>query len=307
MGSKTKIADWVIDCLPPAEHFYDLFCGGCAVTHAAMLRHKYKHYHVNDITDMGMVFRKVIDGDYKPDYHWVSREEFEANKMNDLLMAMCWSFSNNGMDYLYSREREPIKKAAHMAVVFGDYTLADEVGMDLHYLEGIVGMDARYAKYKKNEKNRGGVLPQFLDNITRTRAIAQICEASKFRGRLCPSPASRKNVAECPDSGVYATKGDYQEVEILPNSIVYADCPYKGTHKYNNGQGEFDHERFYEWCRTREYPVFVSEYWMPNDFAPISIKQRTGSMCAYSNNGVRCETIFVHERFASKYKRDLFL
>ena len=156
MGSKTKIADWVIDCLPPAEHFYDLFCGGCAVTHAAMLRHKYKHYHVNDITDMGMVFRKVIDGDYKPDYRWVSREEFEANKMNDLLMAMCWSFSNNGMDYLYSREREPIKKAAHMAVVFGDYTLADEVGMDLHYLEGIVGMDARYAKYKKNEKNVGG-------------------------------------------------------------------------------------------------------------------------------------------------------
>ena len=156
MGSKTKIADWVIDCLPPAEHFYDLFCGGCAVTHAAMLRHKYKHYHVNDITDMGMVFRKVIDGDYKPDYRWVSREEFEANKMNDLLMAMCWSFSNNGMDYLYSREREPIKKAAHMAVVFGDYTLADEVGMDLHYLEGIVGMDARYAKYKKNEKKRRG-------------------------------------------------------------------------------------------------------------------------------------------------------
>lgn len=153
MGSKNKIADWVVDCLPPAEHFYDLFCGGCAVTHAAMLRHKYKHYHVNDITDMGMVFRKVIDGDYKPDYHWVSREEFEANKRNDLLMAICWSFGNNGMDYLYSRELEPIKKAAHMAVVFGDYSLADEVGMDLHYLEGVDGMDARYAKYKKEWKN----------------------------------------------------------------------------------------------------------------------------------------------------------
>ena len=153
MGSKNKIADWVVDCLPPAEHFYDLFCGGCAVTHAAMLRHKYKHYHVNDITDMGMVFRKVIDGDYKPDYHWVSREEFEANKRNDLLMAICWSFGNNGMDYLYSRELEPIKKAAHMAVVFGDYSLADEVGMDLHYLEGVDGMDARYAKYKKEWEN----------------------------------------------------------------------------------------------------------------------------------------------------------
>lgn len=203
MGSKTKIADWVIDCLPPAEHFYDLFCGGCAVTHAAMLRHKYKHYHVNDITDMGMVFKKVIDGDYKPDYHWVSREEFEANKTNDLLMAMCWSFSNNGMDYLYSREREPIKKAAHMAVVFEDYSLADEMGMNLHYLECVVGMDARYAKYMKIGKTCGGGQPLLVESISRLRAIAQIYEASKLRGRLCASPASRKNVAECPDSGGY--------------------------------------------------------------------------------------------------------
>ncbi len=202
MGSKNKIADWVIDCLPPAEHFYDLFCGGCAVTHAAMLKHKYKHYHVNDITDMGMVFKKVIDGDYKPDYHWVSREKFETNKRKDLLMAMCWSFGNNGMDYLYSRELEPIKKAAHMAVVFEDYSLADEMGMNLHYLEGVVGMDARYAKYKKEWKNQlMGGQPQFVENITRARAIARICEASKLRGRLCTSPASRKNVVECPDSG----------------------------------------------------------------------------------------------------------
>lgn len=107
--------------------------------------------------------------------------------------------------------------------------------------------------------------------------------------------------------GVSATKQDYQEVEILPNSVVYADCPYIGTHKYKNSQGEFDHERFYEWCRTREHPVFVSEYWMPDDFFPIAIKQRTGSMCAYGNNEVRCEMIFVHERFADRYKRDLFL
>lgn len=197
MGSKNKIANWVVDCLPPAEHFYDLFCGGCAVTHAAMLRHKYKHYHVNDITDMGMVFKKVVEGDYKPDYHWVSREEFEANKQNDLLMAMCWSFGNNGMDYLYSRDLEPVKKAAHMAVVFGDYSLADEIGMDLHYLEGTDGMDVRYAKYKKEWNNsiRGGQ-PQFVENITRARAIAQICEASKLRGRLHPSPTSRKDIGE---------------------------------------------------------------------------------------------------------------
>lgn len=148
MGSKNKIANWVIDNLPSAEHFYDLFCGGGAITHAAMLRHKYKTFHMNDITDMAFVFQKVISGEYEIDYHWVSREEFEANKEKDHLMAMCWSFGNNGMDYLYSRELEPIKKACHYAVVFGDYTLADSLGIDLHGLEGVSGIDKRYIKYK---------------------------------------------------------------------------------------------------------------------------------------------------------------
>ena len=36
-GGKSKVVKWVIDSLPPAEHFYDLFCGGCAVTHYGMI------------------------------------------------------------------------------------------------------------------------------------------------------------------------------------------------------------------------------------------------------------------------------
>ena len=38
MGSKNKIAKWVVGCLPAAPHFYDLFCGGGAVTHAAIFK-----------------------------------------------------------------------------------------------------------------------------------------------------------------------------------------------------------------------------------------------------------------------------
>ena len=48
-GSKNAIAKWIIDQLPAAEHFYDLFAGGCAVTHAAIESGKYKHVHANDI------------------------------------------------------------------------------------------------------------------------------------------------------------------------------------------------------------------------------------------------------------------
>jgi len=36
-GSKNGIAKKIVDALPAGEVFVDLFAGGCAVTHAAML------------------------------------------------------------------------------------------------------------------------------------------------------------------------------------------------------------------------------------------------------------------------------
>ena len=35
MGSKNDIAEQIIQIVPQARNFYDLFAGGCAVTHAA--------------------------------------------------------------------------------------------------------------------------------------------------------------------------------------------------------------------------------------------------------------------------------
>ena len=50
-GSKNSIARWIIDSLPPADTFVDLFFGGGAVTHAALLSGKYQHFIANDIDD----------------------------------------------------------------------------------------------------------------------------------------------------------------------------------------------------------------------------------------------------------------
>ena len=72
-------------------------------------------------------------------------------------------------------------------------------------------------------------------------------------------------------------------------------------------QGAFDYDRFYEWADSRNFPVFVSEYQMPEEFAPISQHTRKDTMCAKSNNTLRIEKIFVQKRYAEKYKRDLFL
>ena len=66
MGSKNTIAHKIIDYLPKANNFYDLFCGGCSITHCAMLSKKWQNIYFNDI-DGGMpkLFLDSIKGKYK--------------------------------------------------------------------------------------------------------------------------------------------------------------------------------------------------------------------------------------------------
>jgi len=52
------------------------------------------------------------------------------------------------------------------------------------------------------------------------------------------------------------TSFDYRQGEILPNSILYCDIPYKGTNDY----GSFHHDQFFDWAATRKFPVYISEY-----------------------------------------------
>ena len=58
------------------------------------------------------------------------------------------------------------------------------------------------------------------------------------------------------------TKGDYANIEIKPHSVIYCDPPYKDTGHYGTS---FDYDRFYEWCLQQTNPIFISEYWMPED------------------------------------------
>lgn len=149
MGSKNKIAKWVVGCLPAAQHFYDLFCGGGAVTHAAIERHRYRHYHLNDISSMAILFSDIVSGKCKPNYRWVSREEFYSLKDTDPLISIIWSFGNNCKDYLYGKDVEPIKHALHNAVVFCDFALSDALGINLHAISSYPTITERYSVYSR--------------------------------------------------------------------------------------------------------------------------------------------------------------
>ena len=129
-GSKNKIAGWVIDNLPEDEILVDLFAGGCAVTHAALLSGKWNKVIANDIGDAPELFCDAIDGKYADEKRWISREDFQNLKDTDPYVSLCWSFGNNRATYLYAQEVEPWKKALHYARVFGDCSLLREMGID---------------------------------------------------------------------------------------------------------------------------------------------------------------------------------
>jgi DNA adenine methylase len=66
----------------------------------------------------------------------------------------------------------------------------------------------------------------------------------------------------------------YDDLEIPDNSIIYCDPPYANTVKYS--VGEFDSDRFFDWCRLKSsegHTVFVSEYNAPRDFTCVWFKE----------------------------------
>lgn len=149
-GSKNKLAERIVRLLPRCTNLVDLFCGGCAVSHAALLMGKYEHIYINDINWMcPTLFLDALQGKYENDTRWISREDFFRLKDTDPYVALVWSFGNNLRDYIYSREIEPLKKAIHYAIFFSDYSLAKSLGHDLSFIAPIQGTQQRYIAVKR--------------------------------------------------------------------------------------------------------------------------------------------------------------
>lgn len=86
----------------------------------------------------------------------------------------------------------------------------------------------------------------------------------------------------------------YDNLAIIPpNSIIYCDPPYKGTTKYKD---DFNHDKFYDWCREKRkegHTVFVSEYWMPEDFTCVWQKEVNSSLTKDTGSKKAIERLFT--------------
>lgn len=84
--------------------------------------------------------------------------------------------------------------------------------------------------------------------------------------------------------GVEFICGDYRNLEIPSNSLIYCDPPYRGVRKYI-GNVKFDSDIFWEVCRNwskQGHIVFVSEYDAPTDFECVWSKEISAS----ANNSI---------------------
>lgn len=124
-GSKSKVAEWVLNNLPKGGTLCDLFAGGCAVTHAAMLRKQFNNYIVNDVTGSAKLFRSCVAADF-PSFQWVGREKFKT--IPEEIQRSMWAF-NGGASYLYCVHLEPLARALYLLEFDGNREALEKFGI----------------------------------------------------------------------------------------------------------------------------------------------------------------------------------
>ena len=304
-GSKTKLAERIIDLMPRAEHLYDLFAGGCAVAHCALIKGKYGHVHINDINPMmPQAFVKALQGGFDDEDRWISREDFFRLKDTDPYAALCFSFGSDMRTYIYGKDKEEYKKALHYAIYFNSFDLSDKIiGVDLRPIQSCRTRQERYLMAKRLIKDAYSEnTPPQLENHGRLRRV----QAAKLRATHTALGSKKRTDLQNLEShdrisyppisldALTWSATDYQDVPIPENSVIYCDIPYKGTDRYAGKGADFDHDRFYEWALRQTQPIFISSYDMPKeDFKVIAEYSRTDTLSATNHSLRVTERIFI--------------
>lgn len=216
-GSKNKLAERIVRLLPKRTHLIDLFCGGCAVSHAALLMGKYEHIHINDINWMcPTLFIDALNGKYNDENRWISREDFFRLKDTDPYVAVVWSFGNNLHTYLYSKEIEPLKKAIHYAMFFSDYSLGKELGYDLSFIDPIQDLQKRYLAVKHYFNRLGHFQQQSFEGAESADAVNRSIGTAQHQ---FAELGGQKRLAEIGDKRKAQYISEYHPLERLSNPV----------------------------------------------------------------------------------------
>ena len=208
----------------------------------------------NDITNIPELFVDAVNGKFRDCDRWVGREEFLLFKDVDPFVAVVYSFGNDCKTYMYSREIEPYKRAIHrllFAPTVNERRLA--------FRKAIVEL----------KKIEGDTRLQSLESLERLQSLESLESLQRLE----------------------VLRGDYREVKIKSDSLIYCDIPYKGTAEYTGG---FNHSEFYKWCGMQKELVIISEYAMPEEFVCVAEFSKRQLLSSGAGKEIK-EKLFIPE------------
>ena len=309
-GSKNLIAEKIVNVIPSAENFYDMFAGGCAITHCAAMSGKWENFVCNDLYDDGIrLFRDAVAGKFKDEKRWISRDDFYRLKDADPYVKFCWSFGNNGKSYIYGKDVEPLKKLLHEFVFGDDGPLSDFLNTKLDCRAESPSDRFLWIKHFCKKKSSKIVLessqglqglerPESLESL---QCLERLQSMERLQGLQCLQ--GLQGLERLLDRFSFFNE-DYSRIQIKSNSVVYCDIPYSGTDPYFS---DFDYDKFYDWASKNENPIFVSEYKMPDIFHLVF---STIKRCTYASNNnslKKNENLYSNDAgFALLKKENLF-
>ena len=280
-GSKNKVAEWVVSNLPAADVLVDVFAGGGAISHCALLSGKWGRVVSNDIGSRA--FERAVRGDLPDPFPVPTRDEFA--ECGDEAVRLLYSFGNDRRTYLWGRDIEPVKVEASR--MLSAPTLHDR---RMHYKRFVRALRAYLCdgngmsvshKLVGSDGNHGLQGLQGLEGLERLEGL-QGLEGLELA----------------------FSHADYRDLDVPEGATVYADPPYRGTRTNQYAAaGDFDFAAFDAWLAYVPFLVVVSEYTCPDGCVEVARKERR-SMCeANSNSAVKAERLFVQERFLPEYRR----
>lgn len=154
-----------------------------------------------------------------------------------------------------------------------------KIGYDgnLNYLVGYIGFSCSYNSI-------------FFDKYVHSSYIKRDDVTRDFQIEFKKSFMKTINLLQ----GVEFHCCSYDELDIPKKSVIYCDPPYKDTKKYD--KINFDYDKFYQWCfdkKSEGHRVYISEYWMPNDFNCIWEKEVPIHINSYKGENRKIERLFI--------------
>ena len=248
-GSKDRIALDLHRQLPSGERFVDLFGGGFAMSHSALLiKGKYKKVLQNELNPLLVdLVKRAISGEFNYESfnpEFITRDKFAELKDRDGYVKYIWSFGNNGRQYLFGKDVEPIKHAGHDYVVFGKPIPGMNLPVKGTILQRRMVLRQAGAKLAADMIRKNPSLKKDKRQIESKYELQQLQQLERLQ-RL-----ERLQQLEL-------ICGDYKDYHYRDGDIVYCDPPYEKTTGYDKG---FDTKGFYDWVASRPYQVWFSSY-----------------------------------------------